>query len=349
MSNSEFIFCTICGMNIRGSECVVYLGPYWPEVDCPSLKVSDQELTRYKARPDIHWGQAVLPSGLGVYPPEEHDRNWHGNDLPDGIAPERMYIAVHPACEDMAKRVMKTSSNAKIHSTGDLWLVLERRCASHLYREGLEYISYHKTGFIPKIPHTETGDHSYAGYYVPWDCLIYCSNQWDGWWDDDPVDIPNLTTELMSNLEKVDPSSNPPLQGLLESSPNEIKSQICSIMQGGELSLDCNYLMPQSMWAQVFFQIPFLWDLDTQVVYEKTGSSKDDLEKWNWEKLTRQVMRRVELSPDEVMTIDEEDTWSYSNFGLNVPGGLVNRRRIWQILEEMHPDVALRRDKDCHD
>ncbi|GKU10094.1 unnamed protein product, partial [Fusarium langsethiae] len=142
-----------------------------------------------------------------------------------------MYIAVHPACEDMAKRVMETSSNAKIQSTGDLWLVLERRCASYLYRERLEgVLSRSDIRFIPQIPHPETGDRSFAGYYVPCHCLVCWGDDWEGWWDEDPVNIPNLTTELMSNLEKVDTSSNSQLQVLLKSSPNEIKNQICSIV-----------------------------------------------------------------------------------------------------------------------
>lgn len=94
------------------------------------------------------------------------------------------------------------------------------------------------------------------------------------------------------------------------------------------------------MWAEIFFRIAFLWDLDAKVVYEKTGSSKVDLEKWSWEKLTRQVMSHVESSLDVKPWI-EDDAWDYSKVGLHVSGGLANQRRIWQMLEEMRPETSL--------
>lgn len=31
-------------------------------------------------------------------------------------------------------------------------------------------------------------------------------------------------------------------------------------------------------------------------------------------------------------------TWSYKKLGLDVPSGLNNRRRIWQIVEDMYPN-----------
>jgi hypothetical protein len=144
----------------------------------------------------------------------------------------------------------------------------------------------------------------------------------------------------MSNLEKADRSSNSQVKCLLEMSPNEIKDHICSFFQDGDFSLECNYLMPQFMWAEVFFKIPFLWDLDTEAVYEKTGSSKDDLEKWNWEKLVRQAMNPAKPPPRDADFWSQENVWGYSKVGLNVPGGFTNRRRIWQMLEEMNPGVS---------
>jgi hypothetical protein len=91
------------------------------------------------------------------------------------------------------------------------------------------------------------------------------------------------------------------------------------------------------MWKQVFFQIPFLWDVDAQVVYDLTGKETTGTETWNWEKISRQVMSPPQISPRE----SEEDNnlcWSHDKVGLRVPGGFTNRRRIWQILEEMYPN-----------
>lgn len=91
------------------------------------------------------------------------------------------------------------------------------------------------------------------------------------------------------------------------------------------------------MWKQVFFQIPFLWDLDAQVVCEKTGKETAEIEKWNWEKITRQVMSPAQISSHEARE-DNDGAWSHDKIGLRVPGGFTNRRRIWQILEEMYPN-----------
>jgi hypothetical protein len=158
-------------------------------------------------------------------------------------------------------------------------------------------------------------------------------------WDEDPVNIPDLTTSLISNLEKApESSSSSQLQRTMEDTPNEINDHIRGFVQG-PLPLECTYLMPQSQWADVFFRIPFLWDLDMEIIHEKVGGSgKEDLEKWNWEKLTRQIMTPVPSMAD----VDEEDEWNYSQVGLDVPGGFTNRRRIWQVLEEMRPEIELR-------
>ncbi|KAM0349148.1 hypothetical protein ACHAP4_010638 [Fusarium culmorum] len=342
MVNPEYIYCTICGMTLGDDDCIVYYGPHWPHMECPSLNISDQAITRFKAMAESQYGKAILSTGKVTYPPEVYHR-YEGND--DGAPQDKMYIAIHPACEEMAGRVMKSSPNARIRSTGDLWLVLERRCASYLHwqrqrsRQRPRVLLGRDEGFVPDIINPETGDRSFDGYYVPLFCLLHTGDEWEGWWDENPVDIPNLTTDLMSNLERVEPAPDSKVKKLLESLPNEIKNHICSFLQDGELSLDCNYLMPQSMWAGMFFRIAFLWDLDTKAVYEKTGSSTDDLDKWNWEMLTRKVISRVESSLDVKPWDDEEDAWDYSKVGLNVAGGFANRRRIWQMLEEMRANA----------
>ncbi|EKJ72029.1 hypothetical protein FPSE_07771 [Fusarium pseudograminearum CS3096] len=331
MGTPNYIHCTICGMSLGDDDCIVYYGPHWPDADCPSLTISDHATTRYAAVAESYDGKAILPSGLCICPPELCDLFWPTQDR---APPATMYIAIHPACEDMANRFMRTSSHAKIHSTGDLWLVLERRCASHIYVVIPRWFENGDLRFVPEIPLAETGVHSLDGYYVPRACLLRTGDDWEGWWDENPVDIPNLTADLMSNLERIDSTPDSKLFELL---PNEMKNHVCSYLQDEELSLDCNYLMPQYMWAGMFFRITFLWDLDTRVVYDKTGSSKLDLENLNWEKLTRQVMSRAESSLGVQSGADEENAWGYSKVGLNVPGGFTNRRRIWQVLEEMRP------------
>jgi hypothetical protein len=140
----------------------------------------------------------------------------------------------------------------------------------------------------------------------------------------------------MSNLTQ--PISETPTSSFarrFESLPQEIKDHIADLMPGQPLAASCNYLMPQPQWKRVFLQIPFLWDLDEQVV----AQTADD---WDWERLTRQVMTPVEIAVKTGQRDVPYDCWSYEKAGLDVPLGLSNRRRIWQILEEMYPnDVGL--------
>lgn len=91
------------------------------------------------------------------------------------------------------------------------------------------------------------------------------------------------------------------------------------------------------MWKQLFFQIPFLWDIDAQTVYNKTVKETAEIERWNWEKICRQVMSPAQVSPQESGE-DNNLGWSHDKMGLRVSGGFTNRRRIWQILEEMYPN-----------
>lgn len=92
------------------------------------------------------------------------------------------------------------------------------------------------------------------------------------------------------------------------------------------LSLECNYLMPQGYWKQALLSIPFLWDLEMSLIDKKTSQPPTNT-KWDWEKMSRQVMSRVEIV-DET-DCDSPQIWSYAKVGLDVPPGLHNRRRIW--------------------
>lgn len=119
--------------------------------------------------------------------------------------------------------------------------------------------------------------------------------------------------------------------------PQKIQDQIADLIPGQPLAASCNYLMPQSKWKRVFLQIPFLWDIDEKVLKADEAGVE-----WDWEKITRQLMVPVEMTVETGDWDKPWDTWSYEKAGLTVPLGLNNRRRIWQILEDMYPnDVGL--------
>ncbi|RGP71267.1 hypothetical protein FLONG3_7217 [Fusarium longipes] len=335
MTNPDYNYCTICGMSLQTFYCVVFSGPHWyatggkghiPEF----VKVADEDVTRYDAvAHTCHAGTTLLPDNEKVYTQEEVLIVPQPED--PSAANAKMYIAIHPACETLANRLFTTSSNPHVRSIGDLWLTLERRCEAHRY---LRFRNYH---FYPTFVNKLTGQRDFEGYYLPDHILNAFGDEWEGWWDEDPVDIPDLTTSIVSNLEKVGNASNTQIKNLIEVSPNEISDHIRSFVLDVPLSLECTYMMAQHQWAEVFFKIPFLWDLDVKLIHEKTGSSRSDLDQWNWEKLTRQILGPLHGSID-VTDDNEEDIWSYSEVGLDVPGALSNRRRIWQILLDMDPD-----------
>ncbi|QPC65703.1 hypothetical protein HYE67_007934 [Fusarium culmorum] len=340
--NPDFIHCTICGLVLL-DDVVAFSGPHWPEL-CdapPSLKVTDEQVTRYDAFANNYRGNLTFPPDREeIHPQWDYDVNEDAEDPSEWVG--KMYVGIHKTCEQLFNRVMSTSPNAKVHSLGELWLTLERRCARSKMEDSRN-IGMH---FTPSIPNSEPGQPFSCGlerYYVPSPSLYLYGNEWDGWWDEDPINIPNLTVELIANLEHAPelstqlPEDLQQFRNHIEALPQEVKDHICSFFQHGQTSLECTYLMPQSMWKQVFFQIPFLWDLDAQVVHHKTGKETAEIEKWNWEKITRQVMSPAQISSHEARE-DNDGAWSHDKIGLRVPGGFTNRRRIWQILEEMYPN-----------
>lgn len=120
--------------------------------------------------------------------------------------------------------------------------------------------------------------------------------------------------------------------------PQELKNRLVSLLQESPVCLDCTYLMPQYLWKQAFLQIPFLWDLDTKLVLEKAGSEPSEAEEWNWEKVTRQVLSPAQPPSPISYASKKGYVWDYDKVGLRVPPGFTNRRRIWQIVEEMWPN-----------
>ncbi|CAG7558011.1 unnamed protein product [Fusarium equiseti] len=340
--NPDFVHCTICGLVLRG-DVVAFSGPHWPELcDAPlSLKVADEQVTRYDAFANTHRGNLILPPDrTEIHPQWDYDVNEDSDDPSEWVG--KMYIGIHKSCEQLLNRVMSASPNAKVRLIGEFWLTLERRCA----RSKMEDAGNIGMHFTPSIPNSQPGQPLPCGlerYYVPLPSLYLYGNEWNGWWNEDPIAIPDLTTALVANLELApEPSSQLPknanqFRNQIEELPQRIKDHICSFFQYGQTSIECTNLMPQSMWKHVFFQIPFLWDLDAQIVYDSIGKETTEIETWNWEKISRQVMSPAQISPRE----SEEGNnlcWSHDKVGLCVPGGFTNRRRIWQIVEEMHPN-----------
>ena len=158
-----------------------------------------------------------------------------------------------------------------------------------------------------------------------------------------------MSASLLANLQEHRPTSEThDFREKLNSLPQELQDEIFNTAFALPLELPCNYLLPQSYWKQSFLSIPFLWDIERQTVDAALPDPSSGSE-WDWEKITRQVMSQFELvkNEDESSLYVHGEAWDYSKVGLDVPTGLSNRRRIWQLLEDMYPnDVGYVQEAD---
>ncbi|GKU00103.1 hypothetical protein FLAG1_06046 [Fusarium langsethiae] len=261
---------------------------------------------------------------------------------------------------------MQLSSTAHVHTLGDLWLTLKRRIENVLQLE--ERRAPYITPLIPAIPEDPPKSRPVTGpvelglsrYFVDpkrvlgavddddWEEFVHGPPLTDRWWNSDPEYIPDLTRSLLSNLDEYEirPNPLPSLKDHLEALPQEIKDHILQFLLYDDFPLECTYLLDQSYWYTLFLQIPFLWDLDLAMVHTKLFGNSSDGQKvakqYDWEKLTRQVLTPIDVVDPDVMPPLPS---SYARVGLVVPQGLQNRRRIWQIVEEMEVNDVRMEDR----
>ncbi|KAH7115469.1 hypothetical protein B0J13DRAFT_208153 [Dactylonectria estremocensis] len=218
----QYSFCTVCGIpiaeyfreEVNGPSCwnahlwesnaVLLTGPH-TEQGPESMKVSPDSVTRRLAVAtyiDLH----TIPDGERVFPQLEDYLNHH-----------RISFCIHSACDTIADRVIETSPTAHIRSIGELWMTLERRCT-----KTSRDVPNCFDNFLPEIPEKNPSEPSKLGlgrYYVQLEC--FWEDPPSGWWNHDPLHIPDLTTALISNLEQVHVASSP-FASTFASLPREI-------------------------------------------------------------------------------------------------------------------------------
>ncbi|KAM0544978.1 hypothetical protein ACHAPJ_011558 [Fusarium lateritium] len=271
------------------------------------------------------WGHlTLLPSRNTVYP----HTTWSNRDL-TFVKSGHLYHGFHRACASIARQFIQRTTGYPVKSFSDIWITLNAR-----YSKG----GPHKYG-SDRAPYgptkTERGTYvwdSEAAYYLGYSDRIE-------WWRYDPFHIPNLTSRLLENLQPMGyySTKDSKFHNMMGNLPKELVDEVISHLLSGIMSPYTTDLMPQRFWKQVFVQIPFLWDLDVEQVQRFPDVYNDPHGEWNWEGLVRQVLcgppgRRVE----ECERVSH-NLWDYSHDGLDAPPGLTNRRRIWQVLEDMDP------------
>ncbi|KAM0427826.1 hypothetical protein ACHAPT_007283 [Fusarium lateritium] len=335
----QFSQCSICAVDITWHSSY-HSGPIpwdpslWRETAVvlrgPNESSCRQKLIDHLAEPiTLHMATSGgdYPRKLELLPSGQSIRLQHQYS-DDGSFGHFWYFNVHDTCYMMATRVMQTSLTSRLRCLRDLWVTLDRRC-EETKRTGC--VSW--GDFLPSIPAPKTTNGAtkrWSDYYIP----NYNPGSYDNWWLVDPFHIPDLTSRLLSNLQHVEPHAAicESLQTHLTSLPRELHDRIVSLLLEETIGLECTHVLPQSYWRQLFLRIPFLWDLDERLV---PGLKDSEGKEWDWEKIFRQVMARAKhlIYPEE----GDTQAWNYSEVGLDVPSGFINRRRIWQLLEDMDP------------
>ena len=72
--------------------------------------------------------------------------------------------------------------------------------------------------------------------------------------------------------------------------------------------MECTYLIPQCRWKQAFIQIPFLWDLEIEIIERKDQEATTGRFEWNWEKLARQMLAEFPIFREDEKLKDQQAT-----------------------------------------
>lgn len=155
----------------------------------------------------------------------------------------------------------------------------------------------------------------------------------------DPVQIPELTAQIVDNIEilhqKPEETSVRTFRRCFLALPPELRDQILAYLRSSEgLPTDCNGLLPQDVWKELLLGgrfLPFLWDVDGNDVERQVGDKTRQGVELNWELLVRKLSQGLQcVGTSET----NRNVLCYPE--LRIPGGLRNRRRIWQLVEEMY-------------
>lgn len=168
-------------------------------------------------------------------------------------------------------------------------------------------------------------------------------------------------TDLLQNLEQTPRREPTKFDTLFFGLPPEARGLIVNALPFRDLPRVASGILPQSFWLRQLKSgraLPWLWEtrsgehaLDAKA--DEACPGGDDFE-WNWELFVRQLSRGVDFgvkadvpagtNPFAPITKDGKvvrsdatfwETTGYYNDLKHVPPGLFNRRRIWQLLEEM--------------
>ncbi|KAK7968681.1 hypothetical protein PG988_007754 [Apiospora saccharicola] len=321
----------------------------------------DQEIQRDEvtiATPDecilTKDGTRVRPNwGVGL---DNDGQRRHPDSTPYGIV-------VHAACLDVVERVMRKRSRRRRclgrgPSLRTLWKVLRMRldtCDNELMGRTNWSTQFAplwlRNFFYQYLTPTEftTGDR----WRISW------RKDHGKWLLEDPTTIADLTNILLSNIKRVEVEAvdqeTQAFRNAFMSLPLELRDHILDLLSScDDLHLFCTRLLPQESWRDMLLGkkcLPFLYDIDGAAVlrFAQTKEEEADANTVNWESLVRSLSRGVWTGRGYYQPPDYGYEWDfelpkndYYYCDLQAaPAGLRNRRRIWQLVEEMFVGDAL--------
>ncbi|KAK8076298.1 hypothetical protein PG994_003570 [Apiospora phragmitis] len=231
-------------------------------------------------------------------PSEYHERNGfpivpsgeNAIAMDIGMAGGHLYFPVHELCSQLAQRFMdnrtvsrdtfQTQPQEAISSVKQLWEVLLHRMTGS------------ESQYILPEPHDYYGGSGCRNVY--WE-LDDGEPEYGELLEAAPMEMANLTEGILQDLQ---PEAS--------ERPKEIGTTEDEIAYGQDWW--CESLAKQQ-------RLPWLWDLDSELVREKQRNGN-----WDWELLVRKLSKPEIHEPSDTT--------------LNLPVGLRNRRRIWRCLEE---------------
>ncbi|RYP77633.1 hypothetical protein DL771_001001 [Monosporascus sp. 5C6A] len=249
------------------------------------------------------------------------------------------YIAAHEACVEIAERVAaRPRSGVRVRSLYTVWKVLRMRFEAR----DIEVMS-------------DPDPDADAARYVLMEHGYYMQLQFeDGdslWASSDPGHCctgdrkypPDSTDAILNILKSCAPEHQSPeisdFQKQFTALPQELQDHVISYLETAEpLPSRCTRLLPQEHWKHMLVSgrhLPFLWDLDIAAVERYCASADDNAGTApDWELLVRSLSQRLVrrgVQEGGVSIGPEANCYSRGGF----PNRLRNRRRIWQLVEEM--------------
>ncbi|KAK7941588.1 uncharacterized protein PG986_013975 [Apiospora aurea] len=331
--------------------------PAVPELDFAG---DGQEIQRDEVTVALSDECILKKDGRRVRPKRGIGLDESGERHPDSTA---YGIVVHEACLDIVDRAMRKSwRHLHARSMRTLWKVLRMRLDA--FDNKWTWISGPRNDIDLEVPDLGQGFY-YTFEQRSWELVIdrrqlasrlRAREIRNMWLSEDPRATPDLKDMLLASYKPVKPrpanAEADRFRNLFLGLPSELRHLILMHLSSYDgLHLSWTGLLPQEIWRDMLLGkefLPFLHDMDEAALsrfaqeQEETGRGQgtDEPEMGiDWESLVRRLSRGAWAAKEHDGPPPGCADWAprtgYYYCDLPASTGLRNRRRIWQLAEEM--------------